>query len=49
MMPILVPFLVRRSVRATTVPATRPALAPPFTARANSDQDCTRSRLSAAA
>ena len=27
MMPILVPFLVRRSVRATTVPATRPALA----------------------
>ena len=33
MMPILVPFLVRRSVRATTVPATRPAPAPAFTAR----------------
>ena len=30
MMPILVPFLVRRSVRATTVPATRPAPAPFF-------------------
>ncbi len=49
MMPILLPFLVRRSVRATTVPATRPAPAPAFTARENSDQDCTRSRLSAEA
>ena len=48
MMPILLPVLVRRSVRATTVPATRPAPAPAFTARVNSDHDCTRSRLSAA-
>ena len=49
MIPILVPFLVRRSVRTTTVPATRPAPAPAFTAREKSDQDCTRSRLSATA
>ena len=32
MMPILLPVLVRRSVRDTTVAATRPAVAPPFTA-----------------
>ncbi len=47
MMPILLPVRVRRSVRATTVPATRPALAPDFTARENSAHDCTRRRLSA--
>ncbi len=47
MMPILLPVRVRRSVRATTVPATFPALAPDFTARANSAQLCTRMRLSA--
>ena len=49
MMPILLPVRVRRSVRATTVPATRPAFAPVRTARANSAQDCTRMRLSVAA
>ena len=32
-MPILLPVLVRRSVRETTVAATRPALAPAFTER----------------
>ena len=46
MMPILLPVRVRRSVRATTVPATRPAVAPALTARANSAQDCTRSFFS---
>jgi len=30
-MPILLPVLVRRSVRDTTVAATRPAVAPSFT------------------
>jgi len=45
MMPILLPVLVRRSVRATTVPATRPAPAPFLTARANSAHDCTRRRF----
>ena len=33
-MPILLPVRVRRSVRETTVAATRPAVAPPLTARA---------------
>ena len=42
-MPILLPVLVRRSVRDTTVAATRPALAPDFTERENSVQDCTLS------
>ena len=49
MMPILLPVRVRRSLRDTTEPATRPALAPAFTLRANSAHDCTRMRLSAAA
>ena len=49
MMPILLPVWVRRSWRDTTVPATRPAVAPAFTARENSAQDCTRSFLSTAA
>ena len=35
-MPILLPVLVRRSVRETTVAATRPALAPDFTEREGS-------------
>ena len=49
-MPILVPFLVRRSVRATTVPASRPAAAHrPFTTRENSAQVWTRIRCSTAA
>ena len=48
-MPILLPVLVRRSVRETTVAATRPAVAPAFTGCANSAQDCTRSRLSSGA
>ena len=42
-MPILLPVLVRRSVRETTVAATRPALAPDFTERENSVHDCTLS------
>ncbi len=49
MMPILLPVLVRRSVRDTTVAATRPALAPAFTERENSAQDCTFSFCSSAA
>ena len=49
MMPILLPVLVRRSARDTTVAATLPAVAPAFTARANSAQDCTCSRFSTAA
>ena len=36
MMPILLPVLVRRSMRETTVAAMRPAVAPARTARANS-------------
>jgi len=36
MMPILLPVRVRRSVRDTTVAATRPALTPDLTARVNS-------------
>ncbi len=36
-------------MRDTTVAATRPAVAPLFTARENSLHDCTRSRFSAAA
>ena len=47
MMPILLPVRVRLSVRAITVPATRPALTPDFTARENSAHDCTRRRRSA--
>ena len=39
MMPILLPVLVRRSMRETTVAATLPAVAPVFTARENSAQD----------
>jgi len=46
-MPILLPVRVRRSVRDTTVAATRPALTPDLTARVNSTHDCTRMRLSA--
>jgi len=49
MIPILLPVRVRRSVRATTVPATRPTFAPVRTERANSAHDCTRMRLSVAA
>ncbi len=49
MMPILLPVRVRRSVRETTVAATRPAVAPLLTACENSAQDCTRSFLSTAA
>ena len=49
MMPILLPVRVRRSWRATTVPAKRPAVAPAFTAREKSAQDCTRNFLSTAA
>ena len=49
MMPILLPVRVRRSCRDTTVPATRPAVAPAFTARAKSAQDCTRNFFSTAA
>ena len=49
MMPILLPVLVRRSTRDTTVAATRPALAPDFTERENSAQDCTFMPLSSAA
>ena len=49
MMPILLPVLVRRSARETTVAATRPAVAPPFTELQNSTQVCTCMRLSAAA
>ena len=45
----LLPVRVRRSVRATTVPATRPTFAPVRTERANSAHDCTRMRLSVAA
>ena len=45
-MPILLPVRVRRSMRDTTVAATRPAVAPSFTARANSAQGCTRSFFS---
>ena len=37
-MPILLPVLVRRSARATTVPATRPAVAPCFTELQNAVQ-----------
>ena len=48
MMPILLPVLVRRSVRDTTVAAT-PARGRAALHRAeNSAQDCTRMRLSAA-
>ena len=49
MMPILLPVLVRRSMRDTTVAATLPAVAPVLTARENSAQDCTRSRFSTVA
>ncbi len=49
MMPILLPVLVRRSIRDTTVAATLPAVAPVFTARENSAQDCTRRRFSTVA
>jgi hypothetical protein len=49
MMPILLPDLVRRSVRDTTVAATRPAVAPAFTARASSPHDCSRRPLSSGA
>ena len=49
MMPILLPVLVRRSIRDTTVAATLPAVAPVLTARENSAQDCTRNRFKAAA
>ena len=49
MMPILLPVLVRRSMRDTTVAAVRPALTPFFTLRENSAQLCTFMRLSAAA
>ena len=42
-MPILLPVLVRRSCRSSTVAATRPTESPPFTARQNSTQVCTRS------
>ncbi len=48
-MPILLPVLVRRSARVTTVPATRPAVAPCFTEFANAVHDWTFMRLSAAA
>ena len=48
-MPILLPVLVRRSARATTVPATRPAVAPCFTELQNAVQRCTFSRSSTAA
>ncbi len=48
-MPILLPVLVRRSVRETTVAATRPALAPDFTERENSVHDCTLSFCSSGA
>ena len=44
-MPILLPVLVRRSMRETTVAATLPAVAPDFTAPVNSAHDCTRSRF----
>ena len=36
-MPILLPVLVRRSVRSSTVAATRPTELPAFTERQNSD------------
>ena len=49
MMPILLPVLVRRSARETTVAATRPAVAPAFTELQNSAQDCTLRRLSTVA
>ena len=48
-MPILLPERMRRSMRETTVAASRPALPPAFTVRENSAQDCTRMRLSVAA
>ena len=44
-MPILLPVLVRRSVRDTTVPATLPAVAPCFTAAENTAHDWTFSRF----
>jgi len=49
MMPILLPVLVRRSIRDTTVAATLPAVAPVFTARENSAQDCTLRRFNTVA
>ena len=44
-MPILLPVLVRRSARDTTVPATRPAVAPCFTELQNAVQRWTFSRF----
>ena len=45
-MPILVPDLVRRSVRSSTVAASRAAdEEPPFTSRAKAVHRSTRSRL----
>ena len=40
-MPILLPVLVRRSVRSSTVAATRPTELPALTERQNSTQLCT--------
>src|SRR5215471_1042995 len=39
--PILLPVLVRRSARDSTVAATLPAVTPDFTAREKAAQDCT--------
>ena len=49
MMPILLPVLVRRSMRETTVAAVRPALTPSLTDAGNSAQFCTFMRFSACA
>jgi hypothetical protein len=46
MIPILLPVLVRRSARDTTVAATLPAVTPDFTWRENSAHDGTRRFLS---
>ena len=49
MMPILLPVLVRRSCARPPCRRRGPAVAPAFTARANSAQVCTRSFFSTAA